>query len=97
MDEARREQARAQPPVGTGDESRGLGWQLNTPENILGGSLKSYTHTGFTGTSLWIDPERDLVVACLTNRVYYGREKMLSSQTDWRRPFYDLFAGAVLP
>ena len=36
-------------------------------------SPKSFGHTGFTGTSLWIDPERALVVATLTNRVYPGR------------------------
>ncbi len=29
---------------------------------------------GFTGTSLWCDPEHSLVVTLLTNRVYYGRE-----------------------
>ena len=36
-------------------------------------SEHAFGHTGFTGTSLWIDPDRSLVVACLTNRVYYGR------------------------
>ena len=36
-------------------------------------SERAFGHTGFTGTSLWIDPARDLVVACCTNRVYYGR------------------------
>ena len=34
----------------------------------------SYGHTGFTGTSLWVDPARRLVVALLTNRVYGGRD-----------------------
>lgn len=37
-------------------------------------SASSVGHLGFTGTSFWIDPERDLVVALLTNRVYAGRE-----------------------
>ena len=37
-------------------------------------SLASFGHTGFTGTSLWCDPERDLCVALLTNRVYPGRD-----------------------
>lgn len=55
---------------------RGLGFALRSPDPeassypLSGGA---YGHTGFTGTSLWIDPARDLVVACLTNRVYYGR------------------------
>ena len=56
---------------------RGLGFALWSPDpasvsNPL--SEKSYGHTGFTGTSLWIDPTRELVIACMTNRVYYGRE-----------------------
>ncbi len=56
---------------------RGLGFALWSPDpssasNPL--SEKSFGHTGFTGTSLWIDPARELVVACLTNRVYYGRD-----------------------
>jgi CubicO group peptidase (beta-lactamase class C family) len=33
----------------------------------------SFGHTGFTGTSLWVDPSRELVVALLTNRVHFGR------------------------
>ena len=55
---------------------RCIGFMLWSPDpgaasNPL--SEKSFGHLGFTGTSLWIDPTRDLVVACLTNRVYYGR------------------------
>lgn len=55
---------------------RGIGFALWSPDpgaasNPL--SDQSFGHLGFTGTSLWIDPTRDLVVACLTNRVYYGR------------------------
>jgi len=37
-------------------------------------SLDAYGHTGFTGTSLWIDPAIDLTVIILTNRVYFGRQ-----------------------
>jgi CubicO group peptidase (beta-lactamase class C family) len=32
-------------------------------------SPRSFGHTGFTGTSLWIDPDRDLFIVLLTNRV----------------------------
>lgn len=56
---------------------RGLGWAIKAAQDSSAGDLfspNSYGHTGFTGTSLWIDPERDLVVALLTNRVYPGRE-----------------------
>ncbi|MEK7442280.1 MAG: serine hydrolase [Chloroflexota bacterium] len=56
---------------------RGVGFVLWSPDPEASGnpfSQKAFGHTGFTGTSLWIDPERDLVVACLTNEVYNGRE-----------------------
>ncbi len=58
---------------------RGLGWMIKAHDDASAGdrfSPDSYGHTGFTGTSLWIDPSRALVVACLTNRVYPGREKL---------------------
>lgn len=37
-------------------------------------SRKSFGHTGFTGTSMWIDPERDLYVILLSNRVHPSRK-----------------------
>jgi CubicO group peptidase (beta-lactamase class C family) len=55
---------------------RGLGLALRAPNGPMTSerwSLDSFGHTGFTGTSLWIDPTRDLTVALLTNRVYFGR------------------------
>lgn len=57
-------------------ERRGLGWLLPSADSPVGRSMgaNSYGHTGFTGTSLWVDPERELVVVLLTNRVYYGRD-----------------------
>jgi CubicO group peptidase (beta-lactamase class C family) len=60
-----------------GDVRRGLGFALWSPDPEASGnpfSRSAYGHTGFTGTSLWVDPERDLVVALLTNDVYHGRE-----------------------
>jgi CubicO group peptidase (beta-lactamase class C family) len=64
-------------------EARALGWQaVPTGENVSSaGRLfgpRSYGHTGWTGTSLWIDPDRDLFVVLLTNRAYVPRA---------RRPF----------
>lgn len=56
---------------------RGLGFVLWSPDPEASGnplSQRAFGHTGFTGTSLWVDPERELVVALLTNDVYYGRE-----------------------
>ncbi|HYZ16938.1 MAG TPA: serine hydrolase domain-containing protein [Candidatus Acidoferrum sp.] len=55
---------------------RGLGWALKTTdENSCGAQMSAATfgHTGFTGTSIWVDPERDLNVVLLTNAVHHGR------------------------
>jgi len=56
--------------VGAG---RGLGWQVQPADYLRPLSDAAYGHTGFTGTSLVVDPQRDLVVALLSNRVYAGR------------------------
>ncbi|HJQ11348.1 MAG TPA: serine hydrolase [Gemmatimonadaceae bacterium] len=57
--------------VQSGHSSRAIGW--DTPsENSSSGrffSQRSFGHTGFTGTSIWIDPERGVFVVLLTNRV----------------------------
>ena len=54
-----------------GDAARTLGWDVVTQPSSSGHyfSPGSFGHTGFTGTSLWIDPERGLFVVLLTNRV----------------------------
>jgi CubicO group peptidase (beta-lactamase class C family) len=54
---------------------RGLGWDLDSPYSTNGGDLfgpNSYGHTGYTGTSIWIDPDTDTYVIFLTNRVHPG-------------------------
>jgi beta-glucosidase-like glycosyl hydrolase/CubicO group peptidase (beta-lactamase class C family) len=56
---------------------RGLGWDFKTLKGYTSvGNLfsnKSFGHTGFTGTSIWVDPERNLFVIFLTNRVHPTR------------------------
>ncbi len=55
---------------------RGLGLALRAPKGAMTSdrwSMDSYGHTGFTGTSMWIDPTKDLTMVLLTNRVYFGR------------------------
>jgi CubicO group peptidase (beta-lactamase class C family) len=57
------------------DSSRALGFDTNLVNSSSCGDKfkpQSVGHTGFTGTSLWIDPERELVVTLLTNRIYMG-------------------------
>jgi CubicO group peptidase (beta-lactamase class C family) len=58
---------------------RGLGWALKTTdENSCGPAMsrRTFGHTGFTGTCLWVDPERDLSVVVLSNAVHYGRRDL---------------------
>jgi beta-N-acetylhexosaminidase len=56
--------------------TRTLGWAVPTEGGSSGHffSAHSFGHTGFTGTSIWIDPDRDLFVVLLTNRVNPTRE-----------------------
>ena len=57
--------------------TRALGWDTKSGEGSSAGNLfdiTSFGHTGFTGTSVWIDPTRNLFVVFLTNRVYPTRE-----------------------
>lgn len=57
------------------DSSRALGWDTMLPSSSCGSRMspRAFGHTGFTGTSLWIDPERALYVVLLTNRVHPTR------------------------
>jgi CubicO group peptidase (beta-lactamase class C family) len=50
-------------------------------------SPRAIGHTGFTGTSLWIDPAQDLYVAILSNRVHPSREG--EGIQDVRRALHD--------
>lgn len=56
--------------------SRALGWDTPSPGGSAGSHLSpwSFGHTGFTGTSLWIDPERRLAIILLSNRVNPTRD-----------------------
>jgi CubicO group peptidase (beta-lactamase class C family) len=70
-----REFTRRQP--GPEGSTRALGWDTPTPGGGLSsGHLldpSSFGHTGFTGTSIWIDPVQDLFIILLTNRVHPTR------------------------
>ncbi len=52
-------------------EDRALGWQKPNGSNSAGHKMpeEAYGHTGFTGTSIWVDPKDDVFVVLLTNRV----------------------------
>ena len=56
--------------------TRALGWDTRSIASSSSGhyfSMKSYGHTGFTGTSIWVDPTARMAVVFLTNRVYPTR------------------------
>lgn len=57
--------------------SRALGWEVAAGEHGAGDFLSpsAFGHTGFTGTSLWIDPEREMFVLLLTNRVHAAKAR----------------------
>lgn len=72
------------------DESRGLGFQLYGDKPFPGGSnmsVGSYGHTGFTGTSLYVDNDTGVYAILLTNRVHPTRENGLLYPI--RREFYN--------
>jgi len=58
--------------------SRALGWDTPSEGSSAGTRLspRAFGHTGFTGTSIWLDPERDLFIILLTNRVHPTRENL---------------------
>lgn len=77
--------------------SRALGWDTMLPTSSCGTRLSATAigHTGFTGTSLWIDWERDLYIVLLTNRVYGGRENTGIQQV--RARFHDAVVRELSP
>ena len=57
-------------------QNRGIGWMLACPGSAAGDlmSSRSFGHTGFTGTSLWIDPVRGIYGVLLSNRIHPRRD-----------------------
>ena len=85
--------------AGVPGSSRALGWDTPSEGSSAGSrfSARSFGHTGFTGTSMWMDPERRLFVILLTNRVHPTRENdairagaprrgRRGGRADWLRP-----------
>ena len=75
--------------------SRALGWDTPSENSSAGHFIRrpAFGHTGFTGTSIWIDPARDLFVILLTNRVNPTRENRKIGAV--RTALADAVAGAV--
>lgn len=79
-----------------GHSSRALGWDTPSERSSAGSyfSPRSFGHTGFTGTSIWMDPTRGLFVILLTNRVNPTRNNSL--HVPLRRAVADAAQAAVL-
>ena len=75
--------------------TRTLGWAAPTEGGSNGHyfSAHSFGHTGFTGTSMWIDPDRQLFVVLLTNRVHPSREN--NKMIQLRPAFHDAVMQAL--
>lgn len=79
---------------------RGLGWdkpvqsEWSSPASIFT-SPKTFGHTGFTGTCMWIDPEFDLVYIFLSNRVYPTRNNNKLSSLNIRSRIQDVIYQSV--
>jgi CubicO group peptidase (beta-lactamase class C family) len=79
--------------------TRALGWDTCGGDGSCGKYLseRAYGHTGFTGTSLWIDPDRDMFVILLTNRVHAARARRPAKViADVRADLSDAAALAVM-
>ena len=79
----------------TGTALRGFGWDIDSPYSGNRGTLfpvGSFGHTGFTGTSLWIDPASDSYVVLLTNSVHPNGPKSI---TELRGKVADVAAVAL--
>jgi CubicO group peptidase (beta-lactamase class C family) len=60
---------------------RGLGWDIYSPYSSPRGSIfseMSFGHTGYSGSSIWIDPERDLFVILLVVRFNYHDPRQMN-------------------
>jgi CubicO group peptidase (beta-lactamase class C family) len=75
--------------------SRALGWDTPSAVSSAGRffSPRGFGHTGYTGTSIWVDPERGLFVVLLTNRVNSRGEATRHSQL--RRDVADAVQSAI--
>lgn len=89
-------------PFADNENRRGIGFdkpdldpdaKLYTPSKQS--SMSSFGHSGFTGTFAWADPENDLIVIFLSNRVYPNSDNNMLSKLNLRTYIHDLFYEAV--
>ena len=80
---------------------RGWGWDKPEPEKGKGGSAgklapkSTFGHTGFTGTTVWADPENNLTYIFLSNRVYPNADNTILLDKGFRTQIHDLIYEAI--
>jgi len=79
---------------------RGLGWDKPSVDERLNvtsryASYKTYGHTGFTGTAVWIDPEFDLIYVFLSNRIYPDADNIKLIRSDVRTRIHDVIYESI--
>ena len=78
------------------DSTWALGWDTPSPSHSSSGHRFPVTavgHLGFTGTSIWIDPDREISVAILSNRVHPSRDNQ--AIREFRPKIHDLIMEAI--
>lgn len=80
------------------NSSRLLGW--DSPAGLASGGVylsdASFGHTGFTGTSLWVDPENSIIMVLLTNAVHPNRDNKSPKYYDWRQRVHSSVYEALM-
>lgn len=77
--------------------TRAIGWDTRSEDHSMAGnymSMQAFGHSGFTGTTVWIDPVNDIFVVLLTNRVYPSRENQKIQKV--RPQVHDYVMQAIL-
>jgi serine-type D-Ala-D-Ala carboxypeptidase len=83
-------------PPTKAEAKRGYGWVVKDGQSWVGGDLLpdlSYGHTGYTGTSIWIDPETQTFIIILTNRVHPKDDGEVDTL---RSSIANIVAGAII-
>ena len=74
---------------------RAIGWAKPDPATSSGRHLSTaaFGHTGFTGTSIWIDPTADVLVVFLSNRIHPSRDN--AALLEFRGTLHDVIMGSL--
>lgn len=83
--------------VSIGESKRHLGWMAPARGSSAGDMLgeEAFGHTGFTGTSIWVDPLTGLFVIMLSNRTNISRRDTIPQIQQIRRRLHNLVFGSL--